>query len=101
VASCGGGANDLAHAVDANRGVRLRVLVAGGAGYIGSHTVVKLIEAGHDVVIADDFSNSKPAVRERLETITGRKITMHAVDLCDRDATDHLFTDEKIDAVIH
>jgi len=79
----------------------LRVLVAGGAGYIGSHTVVKLIEAGHDVVIADDFSNSNPAVRERLEAITGSKITMHEVDLCDQDATDHLFTDEKIDAVIH
>lgn len=79
----------------------MRVLVAGGAGYIGSHTVVKLIEAGHDVVIADDFSNSNPAVRERLEAITGSKITMHEVDLCDQDATDHLFTDEKIDAVIH
>lgn len=62
---------------------------------------MKLIEAGHDVVIADDFSNSKPAVRERLETITGRTIVMHEVDLCDQAATDHLFTDEKIDAVIH
>lgn len=79
----------------------MRVLVAGGAGYIGSHTVVKLVEAGHDVVIADDFSNSKPAVRERIEAIVGRSLELHRIDLCDERATDALFGGASIDAVIH
>ncbi len=79
----------------------MRVLVAGGAGYIGSHTVVKLVEAGHDVVIADDFSNSKPAVLPRLEAIVGRSLVLHELDLCDRAATERLFAAESIDAVIH
>jgi UDP-glucose 4-epimerase len=79
----------------------MRVLVSGGAGYIGSHTVVKLIESGHDVVIVDNFSNAKPTVLGRLEAITGQPIPVHAFDLRDHDKTEHLFASEEFDAVIH
>ncbi len=79
----------------------MRVLVSGGAGYIGSHTVLALIEAGHDVVVVDDFSNSKPAVVGRLETLSGTHIPVHAFDLGDVDKTEHLFAAGGIDAVIH
>lgn len=79
----------------------MRVLVSGGAGYIGSHTVLSLIEAGHDVVIVDDFSNSKPTVLGRLEALSGRHIPLHSFDLSDPDKTEHLFATSEIDAVIH
>ncbi len=79
----------------------MRVLVSGGAGYIGSHTVLALIEAGHDVVVVDDFSNAKPTVVARLESLSGRHIPVHAFDLTDADKTSHLFATEQIDAVIH
>ena len=79
----------------------MRILVSGGAGYIGSHTVIQLIAAGHDVVIVDNFSNSQPAVLGRLEALTGQAITLHAFDLCDYDKTEHLFAAEDFDAVIH
>ncbi len=79
----------------------MKVLVSGGAGYIGSHTVVRLVEAGHDVVIVDDFSNAVPAVIGRLESLTGRSLPTHAFDLCDVDKTEHLFAVEGFDAVIH
>ena len=79
----------------------MRVLVSGGAGYIGSHTVLALIEAGHDVVVVDDFSNSKPTVVGRLETLAGTHIPVHSFDLCDIDKTEHLFAQGGIDAVIH
>ncbi len=79
----------------------MRVLVSGGAGYIGSHTVVHLVAAGHDVVIVDNFGNSKPAVVGRLEALTGTHLPTHAFDLTDRDKTERLFADEPFDAVIH
>jgi len=79
----------------------MRVLVSGGAGYIGSHTVIQLTAAGHDVVIVDNFSNAKPAVVNRLESITGEHLPVHAFDLRDADKTEHLFAHERIDAVIH
>jgi UDP-glucose 4-epimerase len=79
----------------------MRVLVSGGAGYIGSHTVLALIEAGHDVVIVDSFANSKPSVLGRLESMAGVPIALHAFDLTDRDKTEHLFAHERFDAVIH
>ncbi|MFW0786606.1 UDP-glucose 4-epimerase GalE [Gordonia sp. CPCC 206044] len=79
----------------------MRVLVSGGAGYIGSHTVIHLAEAGHDVVVVDDFSNSKPTVVGRLENLTGSSIPVHSIDLTDVDKTEHLFAHEQIDAVIH
>jgi UDP-glucose 4-epimerase len=79
----------------------MRVLVSGGAGYVGSHTVVQLVAAGHDVVVVDDFSNAKPTVVGRLESLTGTHIPVQAFNLCDRDKTELLFTDERFDAVIH
>ncbi|WAC57312.1 UDP-glucose 4-epimerase GalE [Gordonia sp. SL306] len=79
----------------------MRVLVSGGAGYIGSHTVIRLVEAGHDVVVVDDFSNAKPTVVGRLEALTGTSVPVHSFDLTDVDKTEHLFAHETIDAVIH
>lgn len=79
----------------------MRVLVCGGAGYIGSHTVIQLLAAGHDVLILDNFGNAKPAVIQRLESITGEHLRVHAFDLRDVDRTEHLFVREQIDAVIH
>ena len=79
----------------------MNVLLAGGAGYIGSHTCVELINAGHDVVIADNFSNSCPVAVERVEELTGRKIPLYEADVCDRDAVEKIFSENKIDAVIH
>jgi UDP-glucose 4-epimerase len=79
----------------------MRVLVSGGAGYIGSHTVVQLVAAGHEVVIVDSFANAKPTVVNRLEALTGKHLPVHAFDLCDGEKTEQLFAHEKIDAVIH
>jgi UDP-glucose 4-epimerase len=79
----------------------MRVLVSGGAGYIGSHTVIQLVAAGHDVLIVDNFANAKPAVIARLEAITGTHLPVHGFDLRDADKTEHLFAGEHIDAVIH
>jgi UDP-glucose 4-epimerase len=81
--------------------MRMRVLVCGGAGYIGSHTVIQLLAAHHDVLIVDSFENAKPAVIDRLESITGQQLPVHAFDLRDSERTEHLFASEKIDAVIH
>jgi len=79
----------------------MRVLVTGGAGFIGSHTVVQLLGAGHQVLIVDNFSNAKPTVIRRLEQITGTQLPVHAFDLRDVDRTEQLFDREHIDAVIH
>ncbi len=79
----------------------MRVLVTGGAGYIGSHTVLALVAAGHDVVVADNYSNAKPSVIPRLEALAGRSIPVHEIDLTDAAATDALFAAEPVDAVIH
>lgn len=79
----------------------MNVLLAGGAGYIGSHTCVELINAGHYVVIADNFSNSCPEAVARVEEITGRKIPLYEADVCDKTAVEKIFSENKIDAVIH
>jgi UDP-glucose 4-epimerase len=79
----------------------MRVLVTGGAGYIGSHTVVQLAETGHEPVIVDNFSNANPAVLDRLATITGRQIPCHHVDVTDAAALEQVFAVEPVDAVIH
>ena len=79
----------------------MKILVSGGAGYIGSHTVIQLVAAGHDVVIVDNFSNAHPTVLGRMESLTGTPLALHSFDLCDYDKTEHLFAAEDFDAVIH
>jgi UDP-glucose 4-epimerase len=79
----------------------LRVLVTGGAGYIGSHTAILLIEAGYDIVIFDNFSNSSKESIKRVEKIIGKKIPLVEGDIRDRDAIREAFRNYKIDAVIH
>ena len=79
----------------------MRILVTGGCGYIGSHTVVELINNGYDVVVVDNFSNSKPIVLDRLKEITGNKIKFYELDLCNQDNLKVVFDENKIDAVIH
>ena len=79
----------------------MRVLVTGGAGYIGSHTVVQLVAAGHQPVVVDSFVNSRPSVIARLEELTGEQIETHSFDLRDADKTSALFAEGGFDAVIH
>ncbi|MCQ2513687.1 MAG: UDP-glucose 4-epimerase GalE [Ruminococcus sp.] len=79
----------------------MNVLLAGGAGYIGSHTCVELINAGHSVVIADNYSNSCPEAVRRVEEITETKIPLYEADVCDSIAVERIFAENKIDAVIH
>ena len=78
-----------------------KILVTGGTGYIGSHTVVELISKGYDVVIVDNFSNSKPVVLDRLREISGKEIKFYEVDLCDKEKLRIVFEEQEIDAVIH
>ena len=79
----------------------MKVLVTGGTGFIGSHTVVELLNAGYDVVIADNLYNSKALVVDRIETITGKRPAFYEIDVQDRAALTDLFDKEGIDAVIH
>ena len=77
------------------------VLVTGGNGYIGSHTVISLFENNYDVVIADNLSNSKMEVQNRLEKITGKRFKFYKVDCCDIDSLRKVFEENKIDSIIH
>jgi len=79
----------------------MAVLVTGGAGYIGSHTVVELQNAGYDVVVLDNLSNSSEKSLERVEKITGKKVPFYKADILDRDALNAIFEKESIEAVIH
>jgi len=79
----------------------MRILVTGGAGYIGSHTVLELLDAGYSVVIADNFVNSKPAALKRLRTLASKAFDFEEVDLTNAAETDALFARYQIDAVIH
>lgn len=79
----------------------MRVLLTGGAGYIGSHTAVELINAGHTPIIADNYSNSCPEVIRRIERITGSDVEAHTIDMCDTEAVDKLFAQGHFDACIH
>lgn len=78
----------------------MAVLVCGGAGYIGSHTVLKLLDEGRDVIIADNFSNSSEKVIPRLESISGKSIKIEKLDLCDLPAVTRLFERYSFDAVM-
>ncbi|MBW4846416.1 MAG: UDP-glucose 4-epimerase GalE [Lachnospiraceae bacterium] len=79
----------------------MRILVTGGAGYIGSHTCIELLEQGHEVIVVDNLCNSSRVSLDRVETITGKKVTFYEADLLDRKALEEIFEHESIDAVIH
>ncbi|MDE5547655.1 MAG: UDP-glucose 4-epimerase GalE, partial [Clostridia bacterium] len=79
----------------------MNVLVTGGAGYIGSHTVVELLSEGYGVVVVDNFANSKEESLRRVEQITGKKVTFYKKDVRDRAALVKIFKKHKIDWVIH
>ena len=78
-----------------------KILLTGGTGFIGSHTAVKVIESGYDVVIADDLSNSDASVKGRIERITGKGVSFYQVDVADSAAMEEIFDAHEIDAVIH
>lgn len=77
------------------------VFLAGGAGYIGSHTAVELLNAGYDVIIADNYSNSSPEAVRRVEKITGKQIKSYELDIKDSEKLSQIFAENSIDAVIH
>ncbi len=79
----------------------MNILVTGGAGFIGSHTVVELIAAGFEPIILDDFSNSDPKVLDRLESILGRKVKSYSANCNDADLLTKIFREEQIQGVIH
>lgn len=77
------------------------ILVTGGAGYIGSHTCVELLDRGYEIAVLDNFVNSKPEVLDRIRTLTGKDFPFYEADLLDADAVEKVFTEQNIDAVIH
>ena len=79
----------------------MKVLLTGGAGYIGSHTAVEMISAGFEVVIADNFDNSSPKVIDRIQTITGVRPALYEIDVADKAAVSDMFAGEGFDAVVH
>ena len=79
----------------------MKVLVTGGTGYIGSHTIVELLQNGHEVVAFDNFYNSKPMVIDRIKTITGKDFKFYKADMLNRSELDEIFDQTEIDAVIH
>ncbi|HZX25971.1 MAG TPA: UDP-glucose 4-epimerase GalE [Telluria sp.] len=79
----------------------MKILVTGGLGYIGSHTVVELLDAGHEVVAVDNLCNAKPDVQQRVERITGKRFDFIEADIRDRTSMENAFTAHKVDGVIH
>lgn len=79
----------------------MSILVTGGAGYIGSHTSIELLQAGYDIVIVDNFCNSKPESLNRIEDLTGKKPKFYEVDILDRKGLNKVFDENNIEAVIH
>ena len=79
----------------------MKILVTGGTGYIGSHTCVELLNAGYEVVVIDNFSNSKPEVVDKIKRITDKDIKFYEGDVRNYDLLDKIFSDNKIDGVIH
>jgi len=79
----------------------MSVLITGGAGYIGSHTVVELLEIGEDLVIVDNFSNSKPEALEKIKKITNKNFKFYEVDLLDEKNLEKVFKENEIESVIH
>ncbi len=79
----------------------MKILVTGGAGYIGSHTCVELLNTGYDVSVVDNLCNSKEESLKRVQEITGKKLLFHKADLLDKEALNDIFSGAKFDAVIH
>ena len=79
----------------------MKILLTGGAGYIGSHTCVELLDQGYEVVIADNFDNSSKKVLDRIKKITGKDVILYEIDVKDKMDVDKLFDEQKIEAVIH
>jgi UDP-glucose 4-epimerase len=79
----------------------MTILVTGGAGFIGTHTTLELLSAGHDVVVVDNLSNSKPEGLRRVQQLAGRPVTFHRIDLLDRPGLDRVFQSHPVDAVVH
>ena len=80
----------------------MSILITGGAGFIGSHTAVAFLDAGYDIVVADNYSNSSPKALDRVRTITGRDFPAYEVDLCDKEALRRVFLENPdIDSAIH
>ena len=79
----------------------MAILVTGGAGYIGSHTVVELLEAGEDIVIVDNFVNSKPEALDKIKKITGKDFKFYEVDILDEEKLEKVFKENNIESVIH
>ena len=78
-----------------------KILLTGGAGYIGAHTCVELLNAGYDIVVVDNYYNSTPESLRRVSELTGKKFSVYEADVCDRAVMDDIFTKEPIEAVIH
>ena len=79
----------------------MSILLTGGAGYIGSHTCVEMLNAGYDIVVVDNYSNSSPEALKRVKELTGKDFPIYEADVCDGEAMNALFDREKIEAVIH
>ena len=79
----------------------MAILITGGAGYIGTHTMVELLNAGRELVVVDNFINSKPCSLERVKQITGKDFKFYEVDLLDYDALERVFKENDIDSCIH
>ena len=79
----------------------MRILVTGGAGYIGSHTCIELLNAGYEVVVLDNLYNSSEKALERVKQITGKDLTFYEADILDKEALEKIFDKEQIDGVIH
>lgn len=79
----------------------MAILLPGGAGYIGSHTAVELLNAGKEIIIIDNFSNSKPEVLDKIKTITGKEFKFYQIDYLDKEKLEEVFKENKIEAVLN
>ena len=79
----------------------MAILITGGAGYIGSHTCVELLNKGYEIVVVDNFSNSKPESLKRVQEITGKNFKIYPIDLIDQENLEKVFKENEIEAVIH